>query len=53
MLDVIFILVSHIAYLHRIGQNGQKANQFPPKDANMIKLIITDLDGTFLNNQGD
>ncbi len=42
-----------ILLIYRMGRNEQKANQFPPKDTNMIKLIITDLDGAFLNNQGD
>jgi Cof subfamily protein (haloacid dehalogenase superfamily) len=34
-------------------QNKQKTDKFAPKEERMIKLIISDLDGTFLNNQGD
>lgn len=36
-----------------IKHNKHQDDQIPPKEADMIKLIITDLDGTFLNDQGD
>ncbi|PXY92195.1 hypothetical protein DKK77_07110 [Gilliamella apis] len=51
-LDLIF-QIQYIVCLKIIKHNKHQDDQIPPKKADMIKLIITYLDGTFLNDQGD
>ena len=51
-LDLIFP-IHYIVCLKIIKHNKHQDDQIPLKEADMIKLIITDLDGTFLNDQGD